>query len=914
MNYKDFTPTAQRALKAGSDIAKAQKHSSIDNVHILKGILSFDTTVTPYILRRAGTDLLEFETKIDQILANLPLRFEEKPLEVSAHVETSLNLAKQISKEVGDEVISVEHILSGILLTSDKIADWMKSKGIDKQKLETFIKELRNTPQGQNSVNESKYPNLDMYGVNLTAKVKSGATDPVIGRIDEIRRVLQIISRRTKNNPLIIGEPGVGKTSIVEGLAQRIEKGDAPENLKNSIIYALDLGAVVAGASKQGQMEERLRAIIKEVKDSAGEIILFIDELHLLVSMGGGQSGAADILKPALARGELKAIGATTLNEYKKYIEKDKALVRRFQNVMVEEPTVPETVSILRGIKEKYENFHKVRITDDALVAAAELSHRYISERFLPDKAIDLIDETASKLKIEINTLPDEIDKIERQINQFKIEKEILKHEDNPAALDELSSKIEKLSDERTKLRAVWETEKRIISDIAQTREQLESLKLAQQKAEDEGDFETAARIKHKDILENQTKLQTLISDLEKNHTNVILAKESVDKDLITEMVADITGIPVTKITEEESKKLLNLEDELRKRVIGQDPAISAIAQSVRRSRTGLHDAGKPIGSFIFLGTTGVGKTELAKALAEVLFDDEKNMIRIDMSEYQEKHAVSRLIGSPPGYVGHDDGGQLTEAVRNKQYAVVLLDEVEKAHPDIFGTFLQVLDDGRLTDSKGRTVDFKNTIVIMTSNAGAEKITENFKKMTSQNAAELMEKTKNDVTEELKKVMRPEFLNRIDDIIMFAPLSFAVIRKITDLQLNSLIKKLKRQEINLYVSPAASAILSRLGYNPQFGARPVKRTIQRQLLNVLSEKILKGEVDKARTIAVDFADNKLTFTNVSDTELASLKEKSAAQPEKSEQEIVVPAEQTAASTTDKPGFWKRLGNWFRRVF
>ncbi len=916
MNYKDFTPNAQKALKKGADTAKSNKHKTIENAHILKGILSVDKSVTPFLLRRAGIDFLEFETKIDQIINSFPVRDDKSELLISEHVETSLNTAKQIAKEVGDAYISIEHILSGILLTGDSIAVWMIDKGISKSKLEDAIKELRtkkqDKPQEESNV---KYPNLEKYAVNLTAKVKSGKTDPVIGRLDEIRRVLQIVSRRRKNNPMILGEPGVGKTAIVEGLAQRIVQGDAPENLQNSIIFALDLGAVIAGAGKQGQLEERLRSIVAEVTASDGEIILFIDEIHLLVSLGGN-SGAADILKPALARGELKAIGATTINEYKKYFEKDRALVRRFQNVVVDEATVPETISILRGIKEKYESFHKVKIRDEALITAAELSKRYIGERFLPDKAIDLIDEAAAKLKIEINSLPDEIDKIERQISQYQIEKELLKNEDGNKSLTEIQAKIEDLSDERTQLRAIWESEKSIISDITKTREKLNGLKKAASEAEKNADFETAARIKHKDILDTQKELEKLNNALDNNNSEVVLLKEAVDSDLVTEMISDITGIPVNKITAEESQKLLRLEDELRKRVIGQDNAISAIAQAVRRSRTGLHDSGKPIGSFIFLGTTGVGKTELAKALAEFLFDDEKAMVRIDMSEYQEKHAVSKLIGSPPGYVGHDDGGQLTEAVRNNQYAVVLLDEIEKAHPDIFSTFLQVLDDGRLTDSKGRTVDFKNTIVIMTSNAGAEKINENFKNLSTKNAPEILEKTKNDVTEELKKKMRPEFLNRIDDIIMFSPLSYINIKKITQLQINSLVKKLKRKEIQMFVSGLALNYIARLSYNPQFGARPIKRTIQRQILNALSEKILKGEVQKDKIIVVDYADKKMIFKNVTAEELEKIKSvKTEKTAEKSQDKTEnLPKTAKTETDTDKKGFWGRIGAWFKGIF
>lgn len=917
MNYNDFTKTTQKALKRGSDIAKEYKHTHIENAHILDGIIETDISVTPFILRRINIEIKDLKDKIIEIYNTYPILKENEKTDVSKHVETALSKAKQISQSLKDNYISIEHILSGILLSGDSTAELLKNKGINREVLENAIKELRKQPVIKKEESE-KYQNLNLYAVNLNRKVEKSSTDPIIGRFDEIRRILQIISRRQKNNPIIIGEAGVGKTSIVEGLAQRIVKGDVPENLKNSIIFSLDLGSVIAGASKQGEFENRLKAIIQEVKDSAGEVILFIDEIHLLVAAGksGGSMGAADILKPALARGEIKAIGATTINEYQKYFETDKALVRRFQKVMVDEPSIEESISILRGIKEQYQNFHKVRISDDAIKAAVEMSKRYITDRFLPDKAIDLIDEAASKLRLEINTLPAEIDEIDRRVLTLKTERVVLKNENDQKTVAELDEKITELGDKGTELRAIWETEKTILSEIINCRKNIEELKINADNAKENGDFETAAKIEHRDIVEAKQKLEKLNLELENNNSKQVLAKEFVDKDLITEMISDITGIPVNKMTQDETEKLVNLEAELGKRIIGQNDAVKAVAEAVRRSRAGLQDSGKPIGSFIFLGTTGVGKTELAKALAEFLFDDEKSIVRVDMSEYQEKHTVSRLIGSPPGYVGHDEGGQLTEAVRLNPYSVVLLDEIEKAHKDIFNTFLQVLDDGHLTDSKGRTVNFKNTIIIMTSNAGSDKINASFERITPSNYKQVLNKTKEEVTQVLKETMRPEFLNRIDEIIMFLPLSFASIKQIVILQLNSLKKKLLKESVRIHFGKKAIHVISRLGYNPQFGARPIKRAIQKHILNELSDRILKNELDKDKIICVDFVDNKLVFLNLSDEELTKFIAEEEKQIETNENQKAkddLPVLENK-NNENKPGFWSKIGNFFSRIF
>ncbi len=795
----------------------------------------------------------------------------------------------------------------------------MKKKGIDQKKLETAIRELRKGVKVDRR-NKDEYEHLKKYAVNLNEKAESGKLDPIVGRTEEIRRILQIISRRRKNNPVVIGEPGVGKTAVIEGLVHRIIKGDVPDNLKGSIVFALDMGLLIAGASKQGEFEERLKSLIREVKESGGDVILFIDEIHLLVGAGkgGGSMDAANILKPALARGEIKVIGATTIDEYQKYFEKDKALERRFQKVMIEEPENEECISILRGIKEKYEHYHKVQIKDEALVAAVELSKRYVTDRFLPDKAIDLIDEAASKLRLEMNTLPDEIDKVEREIAQLETERSMVIKEGDEKAEKLLSEKIVNLKDERTKLRAIWESEKKAIADVIAAKEALKQLKKQAEKAQQAGDFDKVADIKYVKIPEQDKKIKQLEKEMLENPSDVVLAKEAVDRDLIAEIIANWTGVPVTKMAKSEKEKLVNLEKELHKRIIGQHEAIVAVSNAVRRSRAGLHDAKRPIGSFIFLGTTGVGKTELAKALAEFLFDDENSMTRIDMSEYQEKSSVSRLVGSPPGYVGYDEGGQLTEAVRRKPYSVVLFDEIEKAHKDVFYTLLQVLDDGRLTDSKGRTVNFKNTIIIMTSNAGSDKIMAHFENMTSGNRAEKIRRAKADVSKVLKEKMAPEFLNRIDEIIMFTPLSVYEIRQIVVLQLNSLKKKLQRKEIHLHISEKGINWLTRVSYKPQFGARPIKRSIQRYILNELSVQILTDTVSKDKIILVDAQEGKLVFSNITEKEKVELIKKEKAEEEARQKELKKMREeakkQKSTEIAVKKGIFARFFSWIGGLF
>ncbi len=921
MNYNNFTKTAQKALKTGADFAKKHKCKKIKNAHLLYGVFETDKSVTPFILSKLGIDIYALRAEVKKQASQTASAPTGQKMDVDKEVENSLSRAKQEAQKIGDQYISVEHILTGILLES-KIAKPFLKKETTATAIREAIKELRKTVPSEPEKNP--YEVLDTYAVNLNEKIKAGDIDPVIGRIDEIRRILQIISRRRKNNPVIIGEAGVGKTAIVEGLAWRIVRGDVPENLKHNIIYSLDLGSVIAGASKQGEFEKRLKQIVDEVQQSAGEVILFIDEIHLLVGAGrsGGAMDAANILKPALARGELKAIGATTFDEYQKYFEKDKALVRRFQKVVVNEPTTEDTISILRGIKEKYQNFHGINISDSAIIAAVELSQRYLTDSFLPDKAIDLIDEAASKLRLEMNALPAEIDELERKINQFSVEKQILKEENNEKTAHELKIKIEDLSDERTRLRAIWESEKAIITKIAALREQKSELKKACEKAKEEADYELAAKIQHKDILDTDKALEKLNEELTKNHSDTPMFRDKLGREIIAEIVSDVTGIPVSKMNAEETAKLVNLEEELGKRVIGQKEAIRAVSEAVRRSRAGLADDGKPIGSFIFLGTTGVGKTELAKALAEFLFDDEKAIVRIDMSEYMEKHAASRLAGAPPGYVGYEEGGQLTEAVRLQPYSVVLLDEIEKAHKDVFNTFLQVLDDGRLTDGKGRTVNFKNTIIIMTSNAGADKILESIERMNKTNYRQEMAKAKQEVSQILKEKMSPEFLNRIDEIIMFHPLSLRSIRKIAGLQINSLKRKLLKKEIDLNITQIALTWLARAGYNPQFGARPVKRVIQKHILNKLSEKILKKEIQKDKIINIDLKEARLTFDNISPSELEKIKNKEAKAPKETITDIPAKAEKKATDIAkneagadkQKVGFWRGIGNWFKKVF
>ncbi len=919
MDYKEFTIITQKALKRGSDIAKEKQHQAIENGHILKGIFETDKSVAPFILRKMNVEMEDFTSLITKVVDNYPILEQGKTLIVSENVEKSLRTAKVISKSLGDEYISIEHIFVGILVTGDMAASLMKEKGINQAKLEASIMELRKGVEVERK-NKDEFENLNKYSINMNDKVNAGKMDPVIGRSEEIRRLLQIISRRTKNNPIVVGDPGVGKTAVIEGLVQRIVKGDVPPNLKNSRIFALDMGSLIAGASKQGEFEERLKSILAEVKNSAGEVILFIDEIHLLVGAdkGGGSMDAANLLKPALARGELKAIGATTLDEYQKYFEKDKALERRFQKVIIDEPEVDETISILRGIKEKYENFHKVQIKDEAIVAAVELSKRYVTNRFLPDKAIDLIDEAAAKLRLEMNSLPEEIDEVERQIIQLQTEKSMVTKEGDENAEKLIQEKIINLKDERTKLRAIWESEKKIIDDIVVVKQEIEQINLQISELEQSGQFDKAAELKYVKLPEAKEKLKKLQVELSQNPSEIVLARESVDRELIAEIIANWTGIPVNKMVKSDKEKLINLEEELHKRIIGQSEAIAAVSDAIRRSRAGLSDANRPIGSFIFLGTTGVGKTELAKALAEFLFDDENAMTRIDMSEYQEKSSVSRMIGSPPGYIGYDEGGQLTEAVRRRPYSVVLFDEIEKAHKDVFYTLLQVLDDGRLTDSKGRTVNFKNTIIIMTSNAGSDKIMEYFQGLNNTNRAQVIQKAKEEVSKVLKGIMAPEFLNRIDEIIMFTPLSVYEIKQIVDLQIKSLKKKLLLQEINIHISQKGVGWLTRRSYNPQFGARPVKRAIQRSIITELSKKILKEEIIKDKIILIDADTATLLFSNISEQELAVFVEN-----EKKEQELRLQELKNAKPETGdaenkpedgKKGFFGRIFGWFGNLF
>jgi ATP-dependent Clp protease ATP-binding subunit ClpB len=919
MDYKDFTLITQKALRKGSDIAKEKKHRAIENGHLLLGILETDKNVGPFILKKMDVDFEAFSKLISDVVEKYPSLEEGKTLVVSENVEKSLRTAKAISKSLGDEYISIEHIFSGILVTGDMVAALMKEKGIDQAKLEAAIMEIRKDTNIERK-NKDDFEYLNKYAINLNEKALTGKLDPVVGRTDEIRRLLQIISRRTKNNPVVVGDPGVGKTAVIEGLVQRMVKGDVPQNLRNSRIYALDMGALIAGASKQGEFEERLKNILAETKASAGEIILFIDEIHLLIGAGkgAGSMDAANLLKPALARGELKAIGATTVDEYQKYFEKDKAFERRFQKVMVYEPDVDESISILRGLKEKYENFHRLQIKDDALVAAVELSKRYVTNRFLPDKAIDLIDEAAAKLRLEMNTLPGAIDEIERQLVQLQTEKSMVVKEGDENAEKMLHEKIVNLKDERTKLRAIWESEKKMIADIIAQRSEIDGLKTELNELEKSASFDKAAEVKYVKLPGAVEKLNKLQKEMADNSSEIVLAKEMVDRELIAEIIANWTGIPVNRMVKSEKEKLLKLEEEIHQRIIGQGEAIRAVADAVRRSRAGLQDPNRPIGSFIFLGTTGVGKTELAKALAEFLFSDENMMTRIDMSEYQEKQTVSRLIGSPPGYVGYDEGGQLTEAVRNKPYSVILFDEIEKAHKDVFYTLLQVLDDGRLTDSKGRTVNFKNTIIIMTSNAGSDKIMDHFQNMTPQNRPQIIQKAKEEVSKVLKEKMAPEFLNRIDEIIMFTPLTVYEIKLIVELQIKSLTKKLLAQEIKIHVSDKGIVWLTRVSYNPQFGARPVKRSIQRHILNELSKKILGEEIKKEQTILIDVKDVMLSFSNISEDDLTKFieNEKKEAENRIKELKDAKPAEEEAKTEdkVKKRGMFGRLFSWIGNLF
>jgi ATP-dependent Clp protease ATP-binding subunit ClpB len=864
MNLNNFTIKSQEAIQQAVTLATMNGNQAIENGHILKSILEVDENVAPFILKKLGINPDVFEKTLESILKSYAKVQGGQPY-LSTAANQTIAKANSYLKEFKDEYVSIEHLLLGILASGDSVSSMMKDMGFTEKDLKAAIKELRKGASVTSQTQEETYNALNKYAINLNAQAQSGKLDPVIGRDEEIRRVLQILSRRTKNNPILVGEPGVGKTAIAEGLAHRIISGDVPENLKSKQIFSLDMGALIAGAKYKGEFEERLKSVIKEVTESNGDIVLFIDEIHTLVGAGGGGEGAMDaanILKPALARGELRAIGATTLNEFQKYFEKDKALERRFQKVMVDEPSAEDAISILRGIKEKYETHHKVRIKDEAIIAAVELSQRYISDRFLPDKAIDLMDEAASKLRMQINSMPIELDKVEREIMQREIEREAMKREGEDKKVTDLNKEIADLQDKRNSLRAKWQGEKEAIEGVQKIKIQIEDLKIQANNAEKAGDYGKVAEIRYGKIKEAEAKLSEMESKLsEAKDSGSQMVKEEVDSEDIAGVISAWTGIPVSRMLQSEKEKLLNLEDELHKRVVGQHEAIESIADAVRRSRAGLQDAKRPIGSFIFLGTTGVGKTELAKALAEFLFDNENAMTRIDMSEYQERHAVSRLVGAPPGYVGYDEGGQLTEAVRRRPYSVVLLDEIEKAHPDVFNILLQVLDDGRLTDNKGRTVNFKNTIIIMTSNIGSHLIQENYDAITPENKDKVMAKTKSDVFELLRKSIRPEFLNRIDEVIMFEPLNRDDINKIVRIQFNHISKLLAEQGVKMSATPEAIDWLAQLGYDPQFGARPVKRVMQKQVLNELSKQILAGKIDKEKEIILDMFDNKFVFRN-----------------------------------------------------
>ncbi|WP_439697291.1 ATP-dependent chaperone ClpB [Mucilaginibacter sp. AW1-7] len=862
MNFNNFTIKAQEAVQKASEIATGNQQQAIEPAHLLKGLLLVDENVISYLLKKLNVNLNRLNEVLDTQITSFP-KVSGSNVYLSSDSNSALQKAQGYLKEFKDEFVSVEHILLGLLAAGGKVSGALKDFGVNEKDLKKAIIALRGDSKVTDQNAEATYNALNKYARNLNEYAESGKLDPVIGRDDEIRRVIQILSRRTKNNPILVGEPGVGKTAIAEGIAFRIIKGDVPESLKTKTVYSLDMGALIAGAKYKGEFEERLKAVIKEVTQSDGEIILFIDEIHTLVGAGGGEGAmdAANILKPALARGELRSIGATTLNEYQKYLEKDKALERRFQKVMVEEPDAADAISILRGLKERYETHHKVRIKDEAIIAAVEMSQRYIADRFLPDKAIDLMDEAASKLRLEMDSVPEVVDELERRIMQLEIEREAIKRERDDRKVTDLSEEIANLSAERDSLRAKWQGEKDLVDGINIKVELIENYKLEAEQAERAGDYGKVAELRYGTIVQAQAEVEKLKAALLENQSDSRMLKEEVTADDIAGVVARWTGIPVSKMIQSEREKLLNLEGELHKRVAGQEEAIEAISDAIRRSRAGLQDKRKPIGSFIFLGTTGVGKTELAKALAEYLFNDEGALVRIDMSEYQERHAVSRLIGAPPGYVGYDEGGQLTEAVRRKPYSVVLLDEIEKAHPDVFNILLQVLDDGRLTDNKGRVVNFKNTIIIMTSNIGSNIIQENFQTLEDSNRDELIAKTKNELFNLLRATIRPEFLNRIDEIIMFTPLSRNEIQDIVKLQFAQVQHTLAEMGITMEASEEALDWLAQLGYDPQFGARPLKRVIQKKILNELSKQILAGKVDKDSTIKVDMFDNNFVFLN-----------------------------------------------------
>lgn len=861
MNFNQYTIKSQEAINKALEIASGNQQQAIEPAHLLKGMFAVDENIIPFLLKKLNINTSRISEVLNSIIESFP-KVSGSEVYLSSDSNAALQKAMSYMKEYKDEFVSLEHILLGILSGKDKTALMLKDAGVTEKELRAAIKDLRGNRNVSDQNAETTYNSLNKYAKNLNDLASSGKLDPVIGRDEEIRRVIQILSRRTKNNPILIGEPGVGKTAIAEGIAHRIIKGDVPENLKTKTVYSLDMGALIAGAKYKGEFEERLKAVVKEVTQSDGEIILFIDEIHTLVGAGAseGAMDAANILKPALARGELRAIGATTLNEYQKYLEKDKALERRFQKVMVDEPDTQDAISILRGLKERYENHHKVHIKDEAIIASVELSQRYITDRFLPDKAIDLMDEAASKLRLEMDSVPEALDEIERRIMQLEIEREAIKREGDEKKLKELNEQIANLTEERNAFRAKWTAEKELVNEIQDNLNKIEQYKIEAEQAERASDYGKVAELRYGKIKDAEKKVDELKNKLEASSSRIM--KQEVTAEDIAGVVSRWTGIPITKMIESEREKLLHLEEELHKRVVGQSEAIQAISDAVRRSRAGLQDKKRPIGSFIFLGTTGVGKTELAKALADFLFNDENSLTRIDMSEYQERHSVSRLIGAPPGYVGYDEGGQLTEAVRRRPYSVILLDEIEKAHPDVFNILLQVLDDGRLTDNKGRVVNFKNTIIIMTSNTGAHLIQENFANLNDNNREEVIAKTKNEVFDLLKKSIRPEFLNRIDEVIMFTPLNRHEVREIVELHFKGIQRQLAEMGISLSATEEALDWLAQLGYDPQFGARPLKRVMQKKILNELSKQILSGTVTKESTILLVLGkDNQLLFQN-----------------------------------------------------
>ncbi len=866
MDFNQFTIKGREAIQSAQQIAVEHKNQAIEPAHLLGGMIDVDENVLSLILEKQGVKMDLLKPELDLEINKYPKIEGQQGNHLSNSSNQILQSAKEIAKDMNDDFITLEHLLLAIIKNVSPVSQLLKNRGVTFENTKKLVTELRNGERVTSENAEGTYNSLNKYAKNLTDLAKEGKLDPVIGRDEEIRRVLQILSRRTKNNPILIGEPGVGKTAIAEGLAHRIINGDVPENLLNKQIFSLDMGALVAGAKYKGEFEERLKAVVKEVTASNGEIILFIDEIHTLVGAGGGGEGAMDaanILKPALARGELRSIGATTLNEYQKYFEKDKALERRFQKVMVEEPDEESAISILRGIKDKYEQHHKIGIKDEAIIAAVKLSTRYITDRFLPDKAIDLMDEAASKLRMEMNSKPEDLDKLDRKIIQLEIEIEAIKRENDEKKLNLLKEELSNLQDERNQLNSKWEAERNRADEVQDLRKSIENIKFEIERAKRDYDYAKASKLEFEDLVNAKRDLEDAEKNLEENKQNK-LVKEFVDADDIAEVVSKWTGVPAQKMMQSDREKLLNLEHELHKRVLGQEEAITAVSDAIRRSRAGLSDEGKPIGSFLFLGSTGVGKTELAKALAEFLFDDENAMTRIDMSEYQERHAVSRLVGAPPGYVGYDEGGQLTEAVRRRPYSVILLDEIEKAHPDVFNILLQVLDDGRLTDNKGRVVNFKNTIIIMTSNFGSHTILEKFSNIDENNVAQVYDETKDVVFEELKQNFRPEFLNRIDEIILFRPLSENQISGIVNIYLNGVSKKLAQRDITLDITPEAVDYLARKGYDPQFGARPLKRVIQQDVLNELSKEILKGTINDNDAVLIDYfeekpGDNKLVF-------------------------------------------------------